>query len=101
MLCAGSEDIDSCQGDSGGPLTCLHGTDRPVLCGVVSWGQGCGLRGFPGVYAEVSHYADWIRSVAGTAKADIEAAEVQEAVEEEEMMMMQQEDEVELEMKDF
>jgi trypsin len=56
MICAGDTGIDSCQGDSGGPLTC--GND--ILCGIVSWGIGCGSRGYPGVYAEASNYIDWI-----------------------------------------
>ena len=59
MICAGKEDLDACQGDSGGPLICNdYGYGR--LCGVVSWGIGCGLRGNPGVYANVAYYIDWI-----------------------------------------
>ena len=61
MMCAGEEGRDSCQGDSGGPLTCGEGQDK-VLCGIVSWGRGCALRGYPGVYAQVSNYIGWIQS---------------------------------------
>ncbi|OBS60067.1 hypothetical protein A6R68_08807 [Neotoma lepida] len=50
---------DSCQGDSGGPLVCEF-NETWVQVGIVSWGIGCGHKGFPGVYTEVSYYKDWI-----------------------------------------
>lgn len=57
MLCAGAEDgtKDSCQGDSGGPLV-VNGE----LSGIVSWGLGCAREGYPGVYASVPYYTQWI-----------------------------------------
>ncbi|RLN68567.1 hypothetical protein BBJ29_005528 [Phytophthora kernoviae] len=64
MLCAGGVlDKDSCQGDSGGPLI-LEQSDEDVLIGVVSWGNGCGLAGYPGVYARVSVAVEWLNAVA-------------------------------------
>ncbi|TMW55635.1 hypothetical protein Poli38472_010517 [Pythium oligandrum] len=62
MICAGGQaNKDSCQGDSGGPLTVKSGSSD-VLVGVVSWGNGCGLAGYPGVYAQVSVAKSWIDS---------------------------------------
>jgi len=57
MMCSGdlvNGGEDACQGDSGGPL---YDKDNDLLVGITSWGIGCALRGFPGVYARVS--AQW------------------------------------------
>ncbi|SEF35460.1 Trypsin [Amycolatopsis pretoriensis] len=53
MVCAGYEKggIDACQGDSGGPLVV-----GDTLIGIVSFGDGCGKPGKPGVYTRVSTY---------------------------------------------
>lgn len=46
---------DSCSSDSGGPMT-ING----YLAGIISWGKGCGLIDYPGVYTEVLFYRRWI-----------------------------------------
>ena len=55
MICAGERGKDSCQGDSGGPMTC-GGTH----CGIVSWGYGCAVAGYPGVYTQTSYFVDFV-----------------------------------------
>lgn len=67
QICAGTNDYskDSCQGDSGGPLMNLV-DGQWILSGVVSYGDECAKKGSPGVYARVSHYLSWIRSIINT-----------------------------------
>ena len=53
------------KGDSGGPLNCPVTKFRPgqpqyKICGITSWGAGCGHNGYPGVYTRVSKYINWI-----------------------------------------
>ncbi|GAA6066614.1 polyserase-2 isoform X1, partial [Tachysurus ichikawai] len=67
MVCAGllQGGKDSCQGDSGGPLVVKQGSQW-VQAGIVSFGKDCALANFPGVYARVSQYQDWINKVITT-----------------------------------
>lgn len=48
------------QGDSGGGLMCKSQNQETILCGIVSFGAGCGHEDFPGVYSRVSSYEAWI-----------------------------------------
>ena len=54
QICASAPGRDSCQGDSGGPLVAGVVEGTPRLVGVTSFGFGCALPAFPGVYARVA-----------------------------------------------
>ncbi|NP_001291304.1 serine protease 38 precursor [Rattus norvegicus] len=62
MLCAG--DIKNmknvCEGDSGSPLVCKV-NQTWLQIGIVSWGRGCAQPLYPGVFANVSYFLNWIR----------------------------------------
>lgn len=60
---------DSCGGDSGGPIVDRRGGSvgaapgaaaTHVLVGVVSWGVGCAMPRFPGVYVRLAAFAGFI-----------------------------------------
>ena len=58
--------LDTCQGDSGGPLMYYSEQRRQwMIAGITSYGVGCGLSNYAGVYTRVAMYVDWIKSVVG------------------------------------
>jgi secreted trypsin-like serine protease len=65
MICAGLREggKDTCQGDSGGPLVQTRSNGHPRLVGITSWGNGCALPSFYGVYTRVSRYTAFVESV--------------------------------------
>lgn len=61
QLCAGLAEggRDSCVGDSGGPLSVtVDGQQQQV--GIVSFGIGCALPKFYGVYTDIPYFINWI-----------------------------------------
>ncbi|KAM4722417.1 transmembrane protease serine 6 [Rhinophrynus dorsalis] len=65
MLCAGYRDgsKDACQGDSGSPLVCKDPSGRWFQAGLVSWGAGCGIPRYFGVYSRLTRLVGWIHNV--------------------------------------
>ncbi|MAO79181.1 trypsin-like serine protease [uncultured Nocardioides sp.] len=63
-FCASELGGDSCQGDSGGPIFGNRENGKVVQVGVVSYGLGCAVPLFPGVYAELNapSIIDWVRA---------------------------------------
>jgi secreted trypsin-like serine protease len=67
MICAYDTTVagkDACVGDSGGPLVTFI-DNKAELVGIVSWGIGCALEQFPGVYTQATDYAQWITDKTG------------------------------------
>ena len=60
-LCAGFVDgeVDACAGDSGGPLF-ISVDGEQLQAGITSFGIGCGLPLFYGIYTNVSHFIPWL-----------------------------------------
>jgi len=58
-MCAYRERGDSCNGDSGGPFV-TDSNGRCTLIGIVSRGYKCDHPGYPGIYARVAIFKDWI-----------------------------------------
>ncbi|CAF0846611.1 unnamed protein product [Rotaria sordida] len=57
---------DTCQGDSGGPLMYYSDIyEQWMLAGVTSFGHGCALANYAGVYTRATMYIDWIKSIVG------------------------------------
>ena len=61
MLCAGYEEgsKDACAGDSGGPLL-IYIDNQWQQVGIVSYGEGCALPNYYGVYSRVAFYQEFI-----------------------------------------
>lgn len=91
MLCASGRSntgiTDTCQGDSGGPLVCKEAVEtsdgtmasnRYVLRGVTSWGQGCAYEGYPGVYGRVQSVLSWIEDTMENKVKKVYAADTKE-----------------------
>jgi len=56
--------LDTCQGDSGGPLMYFDAKERRwILAGITSYGVGCGLPEYAGVYTRASVYRGWLQSI--------------------------------------
>lgn len=61
QVCAGFVEggVDACAGDSGGPLFIIEeGVIRQM--GITSYGNGCALANFYGVYTSVTHLLPWL-----------------------------------------
>ncbi|CBY08199.1 unnamed protein product [Oikopleura dioica] len=50
----------ACGGDLGASLICIHG-NKPVIYGISSFAKNCGDPSWPGTYAKVSQYVNWIQ----------------------------------------
>ncbi len=53
---------DTCRGDSGGPLM-MFVERQWQLVGVTSYGPGCALEGFSGIYTRIAYYHSYIEQI--------------------------------------
>jgi secreted trypsin-like serine protease len=63
MICTNSISgvKDTCQGDSGGPLVIFDSSSKTWRqVGITSWGYGCAVKGFYGVYTRLQKYIPFI-----------------------------------------
>lgn len=60
QICAYTRGQDACQADAGGPLVV-----GLRLAGIISWGKGCALQNYPGVFTDVYAYRNWITFYTG------------------------------------
>jgi trypsin len=62
MICAAvpGGGKDACQGDSGGPLVV-----GDQIVGIVSWGVGCALANYPGVYSNIATLKSFVTDNTG------------------------------------
>jgi secreted trypsin-like serine protease len=68
-ICAGNftnGGVDTCQGDSGGPMFRRDNAGNWIQVGITSWGIGCARPRNPGVYTEVSTFAQNIADAAAS-----------------------------------
>ncbi|CAH1954511.1 unnamed protein product [Acanthoscelides obtectus] len=64
QTCAGGEaGKDSCNGDSGGPLMMTTNGTVWFAAGIVSYGIGCGMENWAGVYSDIPSFIPWIKTV--------------------------------------
>lgn len=46
-----------------GPLVFYSNETGPILYGIISWGNECADPNFPGVFAKVSVFNEWIEEI--------------------------------------
>ena len=63
MMCAGypGGGVDSCIGDTGGPMMTIE-DGFYKLCGLISFGKGCGWADYFGGYSRVCTVIDWVNA---------------------------------------
>ena len=60
-ICTNSIGQGACKEDMGGPLVCLEDGKKPVLSGIVSFGESCDHWDDPDVHTNVASYLSWIK----------------------------------------